>query len=181
MAKSVIVGVDGSAHSLAALRWAARSASAHSAVLRAVAVWTPLPWHAIPESLRRALEATQPRSASAAGFVLRSAVQRSGVDPATVETLVAEGAPGPALVEASADADLLVVGVTGTASERGTVESSLGSTAEYVTRRASCPAVTVKHSAVTGADIPVRVNRRSRSTPVPPHPVSRHVADVRQG
>lgn len=145
MARLVIVGVDGSAHSLAALRWAAGSASTKRAVLRAVTVWTPLPWHGVPDSLRRALEVAQPRSASAARFTLDGAVSGCDFGGRPVEPYIVAGTPGPALVEASSDADLLVVGVGGDTSGPSLSGRAVGPTAWYVARHVPCPTVVISH------------------------------------
>lgn len=151
MARLVVVGVDGSPNSLAAVRWAANSASTKRAVLRLVCVWTPLPWHGVPESLRRALEIAQPRDAAAAGFVLRSALHGCDLGGRRVESYVVEGTPGPALVEASGDADVLVVGVDGHGGGARSSGASTGPTAQYVTRHAPCPTIMIRHSpAISG-------------------------------
>jgi len=61
--------------------------------------------------------------------------------PADVETRLVEDDPGPALVEAASDADLLVVGSHG----RGRVASALmGSVSSHVVHHARCPVVVVK-------------------------------------
>jgi nucleotide-binding universal stress UspA family protein len=108
----VVVGIDGSLASLAALRFAAETAALRGSVLHAVhtwvapyqatSVWSP-PLPAIDES-RDAAVATLRDSVSAVlgdGHGLR------------VEHSVVEGAAGPALVRAAEDADLLVVGSRG--------------------------------------------------------------------
>lgn len=145
MTRLVVVGVDGSAHSLAALRWAQCSDSTKRARLRVVCVWTPLPWHGVPHSLRRELETVQPRSATAAARVLRRALRDRDPDGLRVDSMVLEGSPGAELARASADADLLVIGVGSPTCPRGPGQPAVGPTADYVTRMAPCPAILVKH------------------------------------
>lgn len=57
-----------------------------------------------------------------------------------IETVLAEGSPGHALIEASESADLLVVGVRGHGGFRGLM---LGSVANQVAHHARCPVVIV--------------------------------------
>lgn len=140
-ARSVVVGLDGSELSQAALAWAFDYASRHGMVLHAVHAWT-LPSFdllAAPAGPAPADEATimeeEQRSAaeSLAGFAERYP------DVEVRETVVRES-PVKALLEAAKDASLLVVGTHG----RGEFMSAvLGSVSQALLRKAEIPVVVV--------------------------------------
>src|SRR5256885_5880991 len=114
VADVVVVGVDGSADSVSALRWALTYARTRGDVVRVVHAWTMVPWfEELPETRRDQLGADRARTEEDATQLVVDAVR--GVDAAgpAVEGVVAEGAPGAALVELSKEAGLLVVGAAG--------------------------------------------------------------------
>jgi nucleotide-binding universal stress UspA family protein len=104
----VVVGVDGSAASRAALRWAAGEARARGVALRAVMAWHPL----------APLGAEVPAEGSGSlpgvdvdGILAAAVAEELGADPAVeLELVVVRGTPAKALVERGSDASLLVVG-----------------------------------------------------------------------
>ncbi len=66
---------------------------------------------------------------------------RASLGDVTVERVVSEGSPGDVLVDAAADADLVVVGSRG----RGGIKSALlGSVSSHVAHHAPCPVVIVR-------------------------------------
>jgi nucleotide-binding universal stress UspA family protein len=141
--RRVVVGVNGSLGSLAALHRAAAEARRANGALWAVLIWDPppaeftqhgyLPSPALLEACRRAarLELTT---------ALRTAFGSAGPD-VPLDGLVTRGAPGRALVQiASREDDLLVVG-TG---HRGLLRRVLfPSVARYCVAHAVCPVLTV--------------------------------------
>ncbi|WP_409329854.1 universal stress protein [Trujillonella humicola] len=140
----VVVGVDGSPGSTAALAHAMREAAGRGADLEVVAAYpVPLPLaggvRALvpdPEALARDTAAR----ARASVEEVRRAVGPLGDDEETVDLVVSEGPAGPVLVERSRDAELLVVGSRG----RGAVRSALlGSVALHCATGATCPVVLV--------------------------------------
>jgi nucleotide-binding universal stress UspA family protein len=140
----VVVGVDGSAASKDALRWAADYAALFGGEVRAVTAWQwpvsmgmamPLPEDYNPlDDARAALEKT-----------LAEVLGDSPSIPVT--TQVIEGAPAVALVSESHGAALLVVGSRGHGGFAGLL---LGSTSEHCARHASCPVVVVRHQVAAG-------------------------------
>ncbi|HEY6278254.1 MAG TPA: universal stress protein [Streptosporangiaceae bacterium] len=140
----VVVGVDGSAESVAALGWAARYASATGARVRAVQAWHypgAVGGPAIevaPESIRGQTEEQQ-RAA------LDEAVAQvyAGQAPAGVETMLGYGHAAEVLIEASKEADLLVVGSRG---HRAFTGMLLGSVSLHCVTGAFCPVVVVRGS-----------------------------------
>ncbi len=135
----VVVGVDGSAESVAALRWAARYAAAMGAKLRAVIAWHypapvgPAPVGVAPEAISDELR--QNMTKALAGAVAAGA---PGVD---VEQQVAYGHPVQVLIDQSKQADLLVVGSRGHNAFTGML---VGSVSIHCVTHALCPVVVVR-------------------------------------
>jgi nucleotide-binding universal stress UspA family protein len=149
-APCVLVGIDGSDHSLEALDLAADEAVLRDCPLRVVTVmhWPILAAPAAPES-----------ASEIHGSLIRAA--RSDVDSAArraarrhpglrVTTDVMAGAPAGVLIDESATAGLLVVGHRGAGGFVGLVT---GSVATQVATRARCP-VLVAHPTDVGPDVP---------------------------
>lgn len=144
--QQIVVGIDDSPSSRAALRWAAEQAERAATTLRAVYVFDP----------PLGLEAT------GGPFVVEELVYSSdtGVPPvqrANITALFEEvdpragweldfviGKAGPVLVDAARSAQLLVVG---TQEHVGLGRLLAGSTSHYCLSHASCPVVAVPPSA----------------------------------
>jgi nucleotide-binding universal stress UspA family protein len=138
----VVVGVDGSPESVAALRWAARYATATGARVRALLAWHypgavggPPPGMA-PETVHDQTEAQMHATLDAA---IATAYQ--GQEAAAVEKGTVYGHPAQALVEASREADLLVVGHQGHGGFTGML---VGSVSIHCVTGAFCPVVVVR-------------------------------------
>jgi|688.fasta_scaffold306343_2 nucleotide-binding universal stress UspA family protein len=136
----IVVGVDSSKGSRAALRWAHRESIIRNCELEVVTVWqfpitTTLPaFGAMPTSEDLGGESERALVATIAdeGIV--------ATDEAPVMILVAEGSPAAALLEAAKDADLLVVGARGHGGFAGLL---LGSVSQQCVTHAPCPVVVV--------------------------------------
>jgi nucleotide-binding universal stress UspA family protein len=134
----IVVGVDGSEHSNAALRWALAEAEAHpDSLITAVLSWQ-VPFLSFPgafdrDELEKAYKA----------FLIEtvSAIAPSPAVP--LETLVAQGDPTESMVEASKGANLLVLGIRGRSAFAGLL---LGSVSQGAAVAAHCPVVLVKRS-----------------------------------
>jgi nucleotide-binding universal stress UspA family protein len=138
----VVVGVDGSEESIAALSWAARYATAVGATLRAVAAWHfpaaagTAPVGFAPEPVRaEAEEHVRDSIAAAIAKVLQ------GPAAEKVETKIAYGHPAQVLLDESSDADLLVVGHRGRGAFTGML---VGSVSTHCVTHATCPVVVVR-------------------------------------
>jgi nucleotide-binding universal stress UspA family protein len=134
----VTVGVDGSAESVAALRWACREASLRGAQVHAVHVREAqchsLASYAVPP------QASQDDApADAINDLVRSvqADQAPGVD---VRVEVVDGLAARVLLERCAGADMLVLG---TASDTPGAGRSVGPVIRACLRRATCPVVVI--------------------------------------
>jgi len=131
----IVVGVDGSESSKAALAWAIGQARLTGAVVLAVTAWAfpdEYGYPVIMPTLNWKRLATQ---------VVTAAISEVGLGHIPVRYEVVRGNAARALVAASADADLLVVGSRGHA---GFVEALLGSTGQHCVRHATCPVVVVR-------------------------------------
>ena len=143
----IVVGVDGSAASGTALRWAADLADRLGATLEVVQVWQYPPdlrdWEALPSNYGFLPMVPPPERveldvrADLAGTVMGVLGPRRAC---RVERRVVEGHPARALVEAADGAMVLVVGRRG---HGGLVGLLLGSVARACSEHAACPVVIV--------------------------------------
>ncbi len=138
----IIVGVDGSEGSRAALRWAARTAAAQDARLRAIAAWqypagaaTP----AGPAELPGPDEMDQQTGDDLRGLVR----EELGAEADRVEIEAGRGPAAPVLLAAAArtDADMLVVGARGLGGFGGLL---LGSVSQQCVEHSPCPVVVLR-------------------------------------
>jgi nucleotide-binding universal stress UspA family protein len=140
--QNVVVGVDGSESSRWALAWAVEEARGHRARLTVVMAWTPPPPPVGPGygSLRGYEEAD---FEAVAERQLTGAVAAVVGDDAdiVVERVLVEGPAAPRLIDASAEADLVVVGSRGHGGFTGML---LGSVSNHVVAHAHCPVVVVR-------------------------------------
>jgi len=138
MGAKVVVGVDGSAASLAALREALEEARLRHASLRVVMAWQ-LTWSEIaietPVVVQKIVEHNTRILEQALTSIDHG--QAVGVD---VSSDLINGHPATALLDAAADATLLVIGTRGTSGISGTI---MGSVAHAVIHRTRCPVLVV--------------------------------------
>lgn len=137
---TIVVGIDGSDDSAAAVRFAADEARLRGAALRLVCAWQIPPSiyggpivFPLPE-LRDSLQ-------SAARAALDEAVAQIEPQDLPIETVAPEAAPASALVEQSGNAALLVVGSRGRGGFKGLL---LGSVSSHCAQHARCPVVIVR-------------------------------------
>jgi nucleotide-binding universal stress UspA family protein len=138
----VVVGVDGSEESVAALRWAADYAKAAGATVQALIAWH-YPDVAGAAPVGHAPPPVRQETDEHIRATLDQAVRQVYPDPAAagVQTMVAYGHPSQALVEASKEASLLVVGSRGQGAFTGML---LGSVSMHCVTRAFCPVTVVR-------------------------------------
>jgi nucleotide-binding universal stress UspA family protein len=133
----IVVGVDGSEGSIAALQWAATEARAQGRPLTVIHVVASLASSGFPlapvpgmdEALMAGAESTLDNALAAAFGDER---------PAGIRREVARGHPARVLIEAARDASLLVVGA------RGHGVFSLGSVSDRCVHHAVCPVAVVR-------------------------------------
>lgn len=138
----IIVGVDGSHDAHRALEWAMKEAAIRHVPLTVVTVhevavsgWTGQPI-ILPMDQPDVDKARQAAEES----VAKAAAQLGESQPASVTVRAVNGLAAQELIEASRDADLLVVGSRGGG---GFARLMLGSVSDKVTRHAHCPVVVV--------------------------------------
>jgi nucleotide-binding universal stress UspA family protein len=132
----IVVGVDGSAASVQALRWAVGQAGLTGAKVQAVLTWTP------PGQVGFDIYVPVVDWAALGRRILDTALEEAGDGtPPDVEPVLRQGHPAQVLVELSAGAQLLVVGSRGHGGFAGLL---LGSVSEHVIAHASCPVLVVR-------------------------------------
>lgn len=140
-AHRIVVGVDGSSASIAALRWAAEEAGRSHAVLEAVYVYAPVTEVAYGFGSYPAVPVDPQLAKESAAVALESALHRAlgrGADD-VLRSTVAEGSPSHALLRCATGAAMLVVG----AHRHHGLGLLLGSTAGSCVRHAIGPVVVV--------------------------------------
>jgi nucleotide-binding universal stress UspA family protein len=134
----IVVGVDGSEHSNAALRWALAEAEARTnSQVTAVLSWQ-VPFLSFPGAFDR-----EELEKAYKNFLIETVSAIAPKPAVPLETLVAEGDPTEAMVEASKDANLLVLGIRGRSPFAGLL---LGSVSQGAAATAHCPVVLVKRT-----------------------------------
>ncbi|WP_406176222.1 universal stress protein [Streptomyces sp. NBC_00996] len=140
----IVVGVDGSAASEEALRWAAGQAELTGAELRVITAWRlPVTYGYPPDYSGVGYQDRARETLDAAIGQVLGPTPRLAVD-ARVE----EGHPAQVLLAAAGEADLLVVGSRGHGAFTGML---LGSTAQHCLRHAPCPVLVVPPGTATGS------------------------------
>jgi nucleotide-binding universal stress UspA family protein len=136
-AKRVVVGVDGSAASHSALRFAAEEAALRKAVLHVVHAWTP-PYVGYGSSIWSPAVWGWDELEAQARSTVHDSLRRVLADAAgvAVEESLVEGSAGAALLTAATGADLLVVGSRGRGGWKGLL---LGSVSMHCITHAPCP------------------------------------------
>lgn len=145
-ADRVIVGVDGSAPSIAALRYGARIAAAFDAPLEAVTTW------AFPRLADAYTVAAWSPEEDATAVLDASIEQAFGSEPpAGLVGTVLPGPPARTLVDLSRNAAMLVLGSRGRGGFAGLV---LGSVSSACAAHAHCPVLVVHGEGLDVADAP---------------------------
>lgn len=138
----IVAGIDGSPSSLAALRWAVRQAGLTGGSVEAVMAWqypatmTGYGW--APIAVVEPGEYEENAQKALAEAV--AAVDTSGGD-VPISQWVQQGNPAQVLIDAAADADLLVVGSRG---HGGFAEVLLGSVSMHCVHHAPCPVAVIR-------------------------------------
>jgi|ERR1022692_1904200 nucleotide-binding universal stress UspA family protein len=142
--RRIVAGVDGSPSSLSALRWAIRQAGLTGTSVDAVIAWH-YPDLAAAGGYGIAVAGIEP------SYDFRQIAEKTVTDAISsalspgsdvrVRAQVIEDNPVRALLDASADADLLVVGSRG---HGGFTEALLGSVSQHLVQHAPCPVVIIR-------------------------------------
>jgi nucleotide-binding universal stress UspA family protein len=144
MTYRIVVGVDGSEHGNAALRWALDEALVHEAEIVAVFAWQ-MPFIGIPGAFdREEMERMCKR------FVEEAVAAIVPEPRVPITRLVAEGDVSASLIAAAKAADMLVLGSRG---RGGFTGLKLGSVSQECAQHASCPVVIIKQVGDTGGEL----------------------------
>jgi nucleotide-binding universal stress UspA family protein len=134
----IVVGVDGSSGSVAALHWAVGEAGWRGATLQAVSSEPASETH--PADPDADVTAPSPDRHTMLTQLVEAVTRASAFPDVAVSSAVIEGHPVPVLIEAARDADLLVVGSRGHGRLLGTL---IGSVSQALMAHAPCPVVLV--------------------------------------
>jgi nucleotide-binding universal stress UspA family protein len=138
----ITVGIDGSDHSIRALEWAAREAAVRHAPLTVLTV------HLVPKSGWTGNPITYPQDSedleeerqAAEEMTFKVTSQLGEKQPASVTVRAVIGFPSKELIDASREADLLVVGSRGAG---GFAKLATGSVSSQAVHHAHCPVAVV--------------------------------------
>jgi nucleotide-binding universal stress UspA family protein len=141
--KRIVVGIDGSEQSRAALRWALSEAKRRGSSLDVIHAWH-VPF------VKEAYTGSASNEEAALGAMLEAELgsvseEAEGVD---VRTRLVYGMPAPTLVDMAQDAELLVVGSRGRGGFAGLL---LGSVSQECAAHALCPVAIIREPAEQAA------------------------------
>jgi nucleotide-binding universal stress UspA family protein len=137
----IVVGVDGSESSKAALAWAVRQAALTGASVDAVQAWHDPVSYSYGYGYAMALPL--PDVEKFAAGVLDEAIAEAAelVPGVEIRPVLVQDNPAQALLDAAKGADLLVVGSRG---HGGFAEALLGSVGQHCVHHAECPVVVIR-------------------------------------
>ena len=139
----ITVGIDGSEHSVKALEWAIKEAAIQHSPVTVLAVHlVPMSgWTGNPITFPADLEDVEKARQAAEELVVKVTSQLGDAQPASVKVSAVNGFPAQELIEASRDADLVVIGSRGSG---GFARLMMGSVSSQVVLLALCPVVVVR-------------------------------------
>jgi len=141
-ANPVVVGADGSEESLRAVDWAAREAVLRGLPLKIVAA-AAMPPRMLTRRPGSGLDTVSETLRNERDHALAAASERAAAaaPDLQVDLEALAGAPATGLIEAAADASMLVVGARGVGAFTQLI---LGSVTQYASAHAPCPVVVVR-------------------------------------
>ncbi len=142
--RKILVPIDFSHHSQEAIRWAVDLAQRYDATsLTLVHVIQPIPWPTSPDGMLAMTGELITQMRDALALALEGARREVAAKGVPVETALLDGVPSTEVVELARRGgfDLIVIGTHG---RTGIKHALLGSVAEKVVRKASCPVLTVR-------------------------------------
>jgi nucleotide-binding universal stress UspA family protein len=140
-ARRIVAGVDGSAASMAGLRWAAGEAQLRGAELHAVCAWDGAERLRAPYAAISRVRSLDEGRAAAASLLTASVHAALGRTPqVALRAELAEGRPERVLLDRAAGAELLVLGSAGRSDQ---LQQVAGPVHRACLRGAPCPVVVV--------------------------------------
>ena len=134
----IVVGVDGSPSSMAALEWAAHQAELTGSTLEVITAWEWPMTYGAPFAVTTEYDPAADAQRQVDGAVETA---RAGHRKVEIRATVTEGHAAPVLVTASHGAALLVVGSRGHGEFVGML---LGSVSEHCVTNAACPVLVLR-------------------------------------
>ena len=140
----LVVGVDGSDHAHRALSWAMKEAAIRHTGLTVLAVHEVAAsgWTGNPITLPGDQEDVDKIRKAVEEMVAKTAAELGQPQPSSVTVRALTGFPAHELIEASRQADLVVLGSRGAG---GFTRLMMGSVSSQAVRHAHCPVVVVRH------------------------------------
>jgi nucleotide-binding universal stress UspA family protein len=135
----IVVGIDGSEGSIAALEFAVGEARLRDAEIEAIIAWE-LPATAVPPTGAWAIPIDFDAFRREAEAHMRKTLERVDTSGIHVASVVVEGPAAGALISAARDAAMVVVGSRG---RGGFMSLLLGSVSTQIAHHATCPVVIV--------------------------------------
>jgi nucleotide-binding universal stress UspA family protein len=137
----IVVGVDGSDSSKAALAWAVRQAALTGAEVDAVNAWQIPATYGFGYAMASAI----PDLEKVAGQILDEAIAEAATraPDVRIHPVVVQNNPAQALLDTAKGADLLAVGSRG---HGGFTGALLGSVGQHCVQHAECPVVVIRGS-----------------------------------
>jgi nucleotide-binding universal stress UspA family protein len=138
----IVVGIDGSHHATRALEWALKEAALQRTPLAVLTVHSvpASPWSGNPVLMGGDSEDREKMLHAAEALTRKVTDQLDGSRPESLTVRAISGFPAKELIEASRDADLVVVGSRGAG---GFAKLLVGSVGSQVVEHAHCPVVVV--------------------------------------
>lgn len=141
--KKIVVGTDGSECAAEALRWAYEEARLAGASLVVLHSWQ-YPYGDLVDGERDVRQRMQADASAQLADAVRPMSERAEEDGVALSTRLVEDLPAKAIIEAAADADLVVVGSRG---RGGFTSMLLGSVSRSVVQHAPCPVAVIRQPA----------------------------------
>ena len=142
----IVVGVDGSSHSVDALRWALRQALASDAAIEVVTSWC-WPSYAYGYAPLPDIDLATPMGEAAKAAVALALAGVEGAGAVPLATHLVEGDPATVLLDHAKGADVLVVASRGHGTLAGLL---LGSVGLHCVSHATCPVLVVRGETAHG-------------------------------
>lgn len=151
--RRIVVGVDGSAASAAAMRWAVREARLRHLTLHLVCSYhSDAKLHAPYASQSWTAHRDERYAAAQAALDATAELARHRLPPGRLVAELVSEPPARALLDRAAGAEMLVLGATRPDRRPGQPPLALGPVARLCLRLAQCPVVVVGCPAVADAD-----------------------------
>ena len=175
----IVVGVDGSAASETAVRWAVREARLRHAAVRLVCAFHTDSRLRAPYASWAGAREDEPRAAAQVSLDRAADLARAALPPGRLVAELVDEPPARALLDRAAGAEMLVLGTSRPPVQPGQPPLAMGPVVRVCLRRAPCPVVVVAPGDLAG-DEDARPEAGSQALPGG-HPASPRRVPVSPG